>query len=65
MNKKTKITGVILTNDSSFAYKFRTKLKAMGIDADYTSYLIGLLDYLIDKQEGIVFIRSKSERCKK
>lgn len=60
----TKVSGIILTSDTNFAYNFRLKVKRLGvINIEYRSYLTGLLDFLIEKEEGIVFIKTKSQRC--
>ena len=58
-----KFKAIILSNDSSFSYNFRSKLFNVGIEVEYSGYLGGLLDFLLENDEGLVFIKSNSDRC--
>ncbi len=63
-SKKT-IPCIIFSNNTSFAYKVRLKLNSLGIKLQYKYRFSQLLDFIIENQEGIVFISTKSQRCQK
>ena len=63
LDDKKIIPCIIFSNNTSFAYKVRLKLDTMGISAEYKHQFSQLLDFVIENQEGLVFISTKSKRC--
>lgn len=63
IEEKKIIPCIIFSNNTSFAYKVRLKLDSLGISAEYKHKFSQLLDFVIENQEGMVFISTKSQRC--
>lgn len=63
IEEKKVIPCIIFSNNTSFAYKVRLKLDSLGISAEYKHKFSQLLDFVIENQEGMVFISTKSQRC--
>lgn len=60
-----KINAIILSNDSSFSYNFRSKLLELGMDVQYSGCFGGLLDFLLENDKGLVFVKTGSCRCQR
>lgn len=56
---------IILSSNSSYAYKVRLKLNNLGIKAEYKNRYFELLDFIIENDEGLIFIYTKSRTCQK
>jgi hypothetical protein len=63
-NDKKEMPCIIFSNNRSFAYKLRLKLSDLGIKSEYKDRLSQLLDFVIENTEGMVFVSTKSRRCK-
>ena len=63
IEEKKVIPCIIFSNNTSFAYKLRLKLDLLGISAEYKYKFSQLLDFVIENQEGLVFVSTKSKRC--
>ena len=63
VEEKKVIPCIIFSNNTSFAYKLRLKLDTLGLTAEYKYKFSQLLDFVIENQEGIVFVSTKSKRC--
>jgi hypothetical protein len=55
-------SAIIFSNNSTYAYNFRTKVNGIGINAEYRSKICDLIDYILDNDEGIIFVDNKSVR---
>lgn len=53
-------SAIIYSHNSSYAYKFRTKVGALGVVTEYKRTLTELINYMLDNENGIVFIDSRS-----
>lgn len=53
-------SAIIYSHNSSYAYQFRTKVGALGIVTEYKRTLTELINYMLDNENGIVFIDSGS-----
>ncbi len=63
-NVKKEIPCIIFSNNRSFAYKLRLKLNDLGLKSEYKDRFSQLLDFVIENNEGMVFVSTKSRRCK-
>lgn len=64
INEKKQMPCIIFSNNRSFAYKLRLKLNDLGITSEYKYRFSQLLDFVIENNEGMVFVSTKSQRCK-
>jgi len=64
-NANSQISGIIFSNRTNFAYKFRNKASRLGVHLEYKHTLSELLDYLIEFDEGIIFVDNRSEKYHK
>lgn len=64
INDKKELPCIIFSNNRSFAYKLRLKLNDLGIKTEYKDRFSQLLDFVIENSEGMVFVSTKSKRCK-
>jgi len=53
-------SGIIVSHNSNYAYKFRTKANSLGLKLGYKRTLQELIEYLMFEKEGIVFVDIKS-----
>ena len=63
IDNSKKVSCIIFSNNTSFAYKVRLKLSSVGIKAEYKYKFSQLLDFIIENQEGLVIVSTKSKRC--
>ena len=61
---KKEMPCIIFSSNKSFAYKLRLKLSNLGLSAEYQNRFSQLLDFVIENNEGMVFISTNSIRCK-
>lgn len=63
--EKSEMPCIIFSNNRSFAYKVRLKLSDLGIKSQYKNKFLHLLDFIIENEEGLVIISTKSRLCQK
>lgn len=62
MENEIECSAIIFSNNSNYAYNLRTKVNGLGINVHYKNTLTGLMDFILDNHQGIIFIDSG---CKK